>query len=562
MSNAPQNHAYGIDLGTTYSAIAFINEYGRAEIIKNSDGEATTPSVVYFESPTNVLVGSNAKRAGTSGPEAAVKVVDFVKNQMSNKTWKFDIDGKEYCPIEISSLILKRLVEDAKKHGGHEVKDVVITCPAYFGELERLRTRQAGEMIGLNVLKILDEPVAAALNYGLEVANVKGKNVIVYDLGGGTFDVTVISIGADPDKTDIRVVCTDGNHQLGGKLWDDRIVQYYRTEFLESTGTDIMQGDPQDVHETMYDLRINAEKNKQALTTLNEVGQKITHDGSKANINLTREKFDELTADLLEMTIDLTDKVLQLAKEKGVSKIDSFLLVGGSTKMPQVEAKIIERYSLALGVEPVYFDVDEAVAKGAAKEAEIAKIKGMLGGEPGTSGGTMPPPTPEEIKRVALLTGKTQEQVQEIANTTTRKVATKSYGIKALIGHDYKEMVSNLIIKQTEVPVTITDENFRVEANGTTSLHLAVYSNDDTGQFVELDMSTKVDETDFPLPQVLNAGMPIHIRFSLTDEGKLRLFAFDPTGGGTKEAEFTPEGALTDAQMAEAKKQSGLLHVK
>jgi len=548
MSKEPKSNVYGIDLGTTYSAIAFINEYGKAEIIKNSDGEDTTPSVVYFESPTSILVGSNAKSAGTTGPEAAQKVADFVKNQMSNKTWKFAVDDKEYGPVEISGLIVKRLVEDAKKHGGHEVKDVVITCPAYFGELERLRTRQAGEMIGLNVLKILDEPVAAALNYGLEVANVKGQNVIVYDLGGGTFDVTVISIGTDPDKTDIRVICTDGDHQLGGKLWDDKIVQYYLTEFQEGTGTNIMQGDPQEVHETMYDLRIAAERNKQTLTARNEVGHKITHDGSKATINLTREKFDEMTVDLLERTIDLTDKVLEIAKEKGVSKIDTFLLVGGSTRMPQVEKRLVEKYSLVPGDTIRYFDVDAAVAKGAAKEAEITKIKGML--------------ETKDSKQVALLTGKTEGDVREIANTTTRKVATKSYGVKVSMGDDYREVVSNLVIKQTEVPVTVTDENFQVQSNGTTSLQLAVYSNDETGQFVELNMSTMVGETDFLLPQMLNAGMPIHIRFTLTDEGKLRLFAYDPTGGGTKEAEFTPEGALTEEQMAAAKKQSSLLHVK
>ena len=563
MSNEKNSNVYGIDLGTTYSAIAFINEYGKAEIIQNSDSESVTPSVVFFESPTNITVGTNAKSAGNTGPEAAGRVVDFVKRQMSSESWKFMADDKQYGPVEISSFILKRLVEDAQKTGGHDVKDVVITCPAYFGELERLRTRQAGELIGLNVLEILDEPVAAAINYGLEEANTKGKNVIVYDLGGGTFDATVISIGADQAKTEISVVCTDGDHQLGGKDWDDSIVQYYISEFQEKTGVDIMQGDPQEVHETLYDLRINAERNKKTLTTRNDVSYKVTFDGSKASISLTRENFDEMTVNLLERTIVLTDRVLEMAKEKGVSKIDAFLLVGGSTWMPQVEAKIIEKYSATLGIKPVYFDVNEAVAKGAAKEAEIITIKKALLGDEASKGDSAPPPTEESIQKVAIASGKTVQEVKDIINTTTKKVATKSYGIEALITDSSgKESVknSNLIFKQTSVPIVVK-KSFSIHDDDSYSLPLIVYANDEMNEIVDLEMCTKVGEVLMELPQKLDSGMPLDIQFELTQEGKLKLYAYDPTHRQTKEAEFTPEGALTDEQMQEAKKQTGMLKV-
>ena len=224
--SSDKKHVYGIDLGTTYSAISYVNEFGKAEIIKNSAGSSTTPSVVYFETANNIVVGEDAKDAGNASKEDAARVVDSVKRQMSNTNYTFEAFGKEYCPVAVSALILKKMVNDAKD-AGHDVKDVVITCPAYFGELERTRTRQAGESIGLNVIEIIDEPVAAALNYGLEKSDVKGKNVIVYDLGGGTFDVTVISIGSDPRRDEIKVICTEGDHQLGGKDWDNRIVQYY-----------------------------------------------------------------------------------------------------------------------------------------------------------------------------------------------------------------------------------------------------------------------------------------------------------------------------------------------
>lgn len=551
MTNDRKTDVYGIDLGTTYSAIAYINEYGIAEIIKNSEGESVTPSVVFFESSDNVTVGTTAKSAGQAGPEEAARVVDFVKTQMSGDTWSFEADGKIYGPVEVSSLILKRLAEDAKKMGGHEVKDVVITCPAYFGELERTRTRQAGELAGLNVLEILDEPVAAAINYGLN-ADSKGKNVVVYDLGGGTFDVTVIRIGNDPEKTEISVVCTEGDHQLGGKNWDDRIVQYYLEKFREETGTDIATGDPLEVHETMYDLRINAEKNKKTLTSRNEVPYKVSFDGEKARVELTREKFDELTADLLERTIKLTDKVLEDARQKGVATIDAFLLVGGSTKMPQVEAKIIEKYSGPLGIaRPEYFDVDEAVAKGAAKDGEIIKIKGILS----TRKPSGAEPTEEDITAVATMTGKTREEILALSKTTTRKVATKSYGIRALRGGTV-EFISNLILKQSPVPVETT-RTFHTADEDSDELPLAIYCNDEAENGAEPDMSTPVVEKPFVLPKRLPKDTAIDITFKLSDEGKLTVHAHEHLHGQSFSFDFVPEGALTREQLEEAQRKVG-----
>ena len=253
MSDEKMKKVYGIDLGTTYSAIAYVNEYGKPEIITNSDNERVTPSVVYFESLQNPVVGKIAKESAKTDPD---RVVDFVKRQMSNPDWTFELDGESFRPELISSLILKRLAGDANKSGNHEVKDVVITCPAYFGDLERSRTRQAGELAGLNVVEILDEPVAAAIYYGLNVPDSKGKNIIVYDLGGGTFDVTVVRIGSDPDKNEIDIICTEGDHMLGGKDWDDAIFNYYDEQFREETGSD---ANLKEDNETAYDLRLAAE---------------------------------------------------------------------------------------------------------------------------------------------------------------------------------------------------------------------------------------------------------------------------------------------------------------
>ena len=549
LNPTPNHKVYGIDLGTTYSAISFINEHGKAEIIKNSSNDSVTPSVVFFESPENIIVGKIAKVSGSTGPEAALRVADFVKNQMSSQTWKFTADGSEYGPVEISSLILKRLVEDARRTGGHDVRDVVITCPAYFGDLERERTRQAGELIGLNVMEILDEPVAAAINYGLNDRNIEGKNIIVYDLGGGTIDVTIISIGNDSGKTEIRVICTEGDHQLGGKNWDDQIVQYYLSEFCNKTGIDIMQDTSQDKHRTLYDLRIWAEEDKKNLTERNEISRGIFFDGRNEVITLSREEFNMRTTDLLERTITLTDKALEFARSQGVEVIHSFLLVGGSTRMPQVEAKIIEKYSGSLGVTPVYFDVDEAVAKGAAMEALILSIKKRF------LNITDPSEIENTIKIVSLETGLSPAQIRKYIGINTQKVATKSYGIEIL-----GNRVSNLITKQTSVP-TERKKHFVTADDNCNALNLVVYSNNENGEYADLSMCTKVGQVEFELPQTLGSNMPIDIQFTLTGEGKLLLYACDPTHNQTKEATFTPDGALTDQQMKDSIRKVGTLTV-
>lgn len=538
MSN-DKKQVYGIDLGTTYSAISYINEFGKAEIIKNSDGDSITPSVVFYETQTNITVGKVAKEAGNASKEDAERVVDFVKRQMSNTNYSFEVFGKQYDPVAISGLILKRLVNDAKEVGGHDVKDVVITCPAYFGELERTRTRQAGESIGLNVIEILDEPVAAALNYGLEDANTKGKNVIVYDLGGGTFDVTVISIGDNPDRDEVRVICTEGDHQLGGKDWDDRIVQYYLDQFEEKTGRDIRQSDPGETHGIMYDLRLAAEKNKKTLTNRESVSQKVSFDGKDVKIDLTRKQFEDMTMDLLDRTITLTDQLLITAKEKGIAKIDSFLLVGGSTRMPQIAAKIKEKYADTYGIQPVSFDPDEAVAKGAAKNGQISVIKDM--GAKGLSD-----------QAISIATGASITSIAQARKTVVLKVATKTYGIR-LQRHNRGEMyVNNLIFKQTAVPF---DTKKTYQTAGTTdTLSMALYASDEEKSHeTELGTASLVVEKPFYLGKVVPGGTPLNVTFKLSDEGQLILYA-EMAGSPPFELEFTPEGALTDQEMNDLKK--------
>jgi len=543
MSTAPNNkRVYGIDLGTTYSAISWINEHGKAEIITNSDNERVTPSVVFFESEEHVVVGRIAKESAKTDPD---RVVDFVKRQMSSKDWAFVVDDKRYKPEEISAHILRRLVGDAQKTGDHDIKDVIITCPAYFGDLERARTRQAGELAGLNVVEVLDEPVAAAINYGLNEDS-KGKNVIVYDLGGGTFDVTVVRIGSDPNKNEISIVCTEGNHQLGGKDWDDQIVNYFAREFQNQIGT---SGNPLEDMETAYDLRLNAENDKKTLTNKTKISRRVFFDGEKAVIELTREQFEEMTADLLQATIDLTDKVLEEAKKRGVEKIDTFLLVGGSTRMPQIMAKITEKYAAVLGVTPVEYDVDEAVAKGAARVGEILAMGETVGaGFAELSEAEQQ----EKIKEVAEQTGKTEEEILLAVTTSLTKVATKSYGIRAL--KDGTPIVFNLIVKQTPVP-TEGSRVFGTAGANAEEIDLVVFMNNESEENVALDMSEEIGQAVFVLDGTLPDKAPVEITFKLNEQGMLSLIGVDKTHGKTITAEFKAEGVMSDAEFAEAQQR-------
>ncbi|MDR1485744.1 MAG: Hsp70 family protein [Planctomycetaceae bacterium] len=545
MSENSQKRIYGIDLGTTYSAIAFINEHGKAEIITNSDNERVTPSVVFFETEDNVIVGKIAKEAAKADPE---KVADFVKRNMSDPNWSFTVHGQEYKPEEISAHILRRLANDAKKTGEHDVQDVVITCPAYFGDLERERTRIAGQLAGLNVIEILDEPVAAAINYGLN-EDAKGKNVIVYDLGGGTFDVTVVKIGNDPNKNEIEIICTEGNHQLGGKDWDDEVVKFLVSEFHERS---LCSANVLEDQEFAYDIRFSAENDKKTLTNRDKVSRKVSFEGEKAVVELTRDKFDELTAHLFEQTEALTDKVLEEAKARGIDKIHAFLLVGGSTRMPQIKAKITEKYAERLGITPVEFDVDEAVAKGAAKAGEIKLLTDMANDGTTDFDDKTEEEKKETIKEIAEETGKTEEEVLLAVTTKLKKVATKSYGIRALKSGE--PIVRNLIVKQTPVP-TAGSQVFGTAGPNADEIDLVVYVNNESETDAPIEMCEQLGDAVFILDGNLPAKAPIEITFELNDQGSLTLVGLDKTHGKKITANFKTDGIMTENEIKEAQKK-------
>ena len=359
--------AVGIDLGTTNSAVAVL-EGGEPTIIANAEGGRTTPSVVAFAKNGEVLVGEIAKRQAVTNIDRTIR---SVKRQIGTD-WSQKIDDKSYTAQEISARILQKLKRDAESYLGETVTDAVITVPAYFDDAHRQATKEAGEIAGLNVLRIINEPTAAALAYGLD----KGKEdelILVFDLGGGTFDVSLLEVGKDPQDgfSTIQVRATNGDNKLGGDDWDERIVKHLVTTVKNTSGTDLANDKI-----AMQRLRDAAEQAKKELSTATSTNISLQYLSMSENgpihldESMTRAQFEQLTADLLERT---KAPFRQVIKDAGinVSEIDHVVLVGGSTRMPAVTAVVT---ALTGGKAPNKgVNPDEVVAVGASLQAGVLK---------------------------------------------------------------------------------------------------------------------------------------------------------------------------------------------
>src|SRR5580700_9867238 len=343
--------AVGIDLGTTFSAIAHIDAYGKPQIIPNGESERITPSVILFDGH-NAIVGTHAKQNAVAEPE---KIVDFVKREMGKSKNQFhrEFNDRIYTAEELSAIIIKKLKNDAQKYLGTEITDAVITVPAYFNDAERTATITAGQLAGLNVLQIINEPTAAALAYGLDKLD-SDQTVFVFDLGGGTFDVT-----------HMRMIASNGDHRLGGKDWDDVIVNWVADEFDKIHGEN-----------PLLDLQSYQDLYNRALTAKIQLSSRtrttIVHsfNGKSVKLDLTREEYENRCRHLLEKSKTICEIVMQ---EAGLqwSKIDRILLTGGMTRMPSVRdmIKSISNVQVADDVSP-----DEAVAIGAAVQGVLSLL--------------------------------------------------------------------------------------------------------------------------------------------------------------------------------------------
>ena len=353
----------GIDLGTTNSCVA-VMEGGKPTVIANAEGERTTPSIVAFTKTGDRLVGEPAKRQAVTNADRTIR---SIKREMGTD-YKVDIEGKKYSPQEISAMILQKLKGDAENYLGEKVTEAVITVPAYFNDAQRQATKDAGKIAGLDVKRIINEPTAAALAYGLD--NEKEQKIMVYDLGGGTFDVSIIEIGDGV----IEVLSTAGNNRLGGDDFDQKVTDYILAEFKKQEGVDLSNDKM-----ALQRIREAAEKAKKELssattTNINLPFITATADGPKhLDMNLTKAKFDELTHDLVEKTAEPVQRALSDAGLQA-SELSKVLLVGGSTRIPAVQ----EEVKRLTGKEPSKsLNPDECVALGASVQG------GKLAGDAG-----------------------------------------------------------------------------------------------------------------------------------------------------------------------------------
>lgn len=543
---------FGIDLGTTYSCIAYVDEHGKPVVVPNAESERITPSVVFFDEGNNIVVGKVAKENSKIYPN---DVVSFVKRDMGNPNFLFEHNGKSYHPEEVSAYILRKLVGDAEQSLGEKITDVVITCPAYFGINEREATRLAGEIEGLNVRQVLNEPTAAAIAYGMTEQS-ENKVVLVYDLGGGTFDVTMIDISPES----IQVICTGGDHNLGGKDWDDTVVRYLVEQFQEQTGRDedILE-DP----DTCQELLLSAERAKQTLSQREKAPVSVAYGGDKAKVELTREKFEELTRDLIEKTVSLTQEMLGEARKKGYDKFDEILLVGGSTRMPQVAARIAKEFS----IEAKPFDPNEAVAKGAALYGWKLSVNDEL------------------VKRIAEMTGKDiddsedlslEEISEDIVNNAAQEVAddigftlaavkksgvkivnvsSKSFGVVAKERETGQERVCNLILKNTNVPADVTGKFGTDEANQDT-VEVRIMENEASDASIEPELAIEIGKAMLDLPPGLPADSPIDITFKLNEEGRLEVTAVEATQLRKVEVTIETQCVIQGEELKRAKAHS------
>lgn len=541
----PQHGIYGIDLGTTYSVVGYIDETGRPAVTRNSDGQDTTPSVVYFETEDNIVVGKVAKESAGVYPD---QVVSLIKREMGDKDWRRDFFGKEYTPPSISALILDALAKDAETSTHRPVTEVVITVPAYFGLLEKDATRQAGEIAGLKVIGIVPEPVAAALHYGVS-GSADGTTFLVYDLGGGTFDISVIKM----TETSVQVLAVGGNSRLGGTDWDEKLFDYILDQLIEQWGDESVRDDEAE----LQGIRTLTEQIKKDLSKAESKQIIRRYSGTAAKITVTRKQFEEMTADLLEETIRITNRTLDEAEERypGIrSEISQLLLVGGSSWMPAVRERLKQEYSW----EPRLSDPDLAVAKGAALYAAGQTVRYVDAGEDGGGaqagsgnagangrGAGLPAPGPvtdEAVQEVANRLGVDQEKVRDLAQRTVVNVLPKAVGVKLVdttkpnweADPDAASYIEHLIAAQTQLACQAKTLGASTVMPNQPAVEIEIWEQAGEVPSPDLAANHRVDDAglieglgQFSLP----AGSPVNIDIKVDEEGTVKLHAVEPTSG-------------------------------
>lgn len=534
----------GIDLGTTMSAAAYIDSGGKPRIIPNKEGERLTPSVVLFEG-TKVLVGARAK-SRTQGKEHAVS---FAKREMGNRQMQYAMEAETYSPEEISAFVLKKIKQDAEEKTGEEVLGAVVTVPAYFTDAQRVATEQAAAMAGLSILAMINEPTAAALAYGIVKGGAKPRSILVYDLGGGTFDVSIMRI-ADQN---IEILSTMGAPRLGGYDFDKKIADWFMGEAKKQGA------DPGADAQTEQRLLLEAERVKKELSAGDFSEMELTVDGQRIRASLTREEFENMIEPLIYDTTVLMEGAVEEAN-LNYTDLDKILLIGGSTRIPLVRQMIEEE----TGITPVMeVNPDEAVAVGAAyhavnvvKQATPAKT---LPGEAPKQNASQAPPVMKKAPRNSYGEPVVidQKAVPKEAVPCTFQDRT-SHGIGIVAKHPSTGREQNVVLVKKNTPVPAKARmDFVTNSENQRELELLITQGEDK----ELQYTTVIGKSHLKL-KPRPKGSPIRIIIGCDTNFVTRIQVMDLTDK-TNLGEMTIDRTanLTETEVQETKKKIGRLDI-
>jgi len=501
----------GIDLGTTYSALAQLDPDGTARVIPNADDRTITPSVVLLSDDGHVMVGPSFERISIESPD---HIVEAIKRQMGNKDYFKVYQGKKLTPEFISALVLKKLKQDAEARIG-PIANAVVTVPYYFNDVRRKATQDAGRIAGLNVIDIINEPTAATLSYAWQRGELGRpdlkqfeKTIMVYDLGGGTFDVTVVRYS----PTHFRVLATDGDVMLGGLDWTARLVDHVAEQFRRKFGGD----DPREDPESRRSFFQECENAKRDLSNKSQVPISVYHRGKTLTVALTRGDFERVTADLIQRTKDTTELVMRQASiEKG--QVAEVVLVGGSTYMPVVEQMLRD----VTGKKPSRELIpEEAVAHGAAIHAAILEAR--------------------ETKGESRLGKAVQKRLQSISTTD---VNSHSLGVKITDPDNRTRKINHIMIpKNTGIPHEFSQQ-FSTTSPNQQRIHVYILE----GDAKDPDACTLIGDFRInSLPPNLPAGSPVELTYRYDANGRIHASARELTGGREASTEIVRSSGLDE----------------
>lgn len=526
-----KDNVFGIDLGTSNSALAYLDALGTPQIKENGDGDATTPSVVWFESESNTVVGKLAREEKLFSPS---KVIDLVKRDMGReKDWEFH--GRQYTPESISALILRSLVSLVEDGPGKT--PVVITVPAYFGAKEREATRNAGEIANLDVLNLVAEPVAAALFYDSQTP-LKGKNLLVYDLGGGTFDVTAVRGEGDS----FTIVATDGDARLGGADWDRALSEHLLDKYVDATGDEAAEEDDT----FRLKLRDQAVACKEALSKSESYTVRLSSDtGGRAKITVTRDEFNQLTAPLLQRTEVCFDRLLTAVEEKDPGfEFDEVILVGGSSRMTAV-SELVQRRT---GLEPQIFEPDLAIAKGAALSATISQLENMAGA------GADDAERERAVREFAAKSGIDAGQLEALSTKKVLNVLPKAIGLSVLDEED-RPFIDHLVTQNATIPLAEpVSRTYLTRFDGQTTVDLTLFqqASDVASTDVALNEVITGAETKLSGIPPMAAGQEIRVDLSVAGDGLISVQGTHVASGQSVAADVRI-GVMSEEQIAAAR---------